>query len=103
MADALAAAHAQGVLHRDVKPANILLNRYGQVALSDFGLATMPASGPDASVTRESLTPPTPRPRRSSWPSRHPWATCTPSRPPSTRCCPAARPGSRRAACPTWR
>jgi hypothetical protein len=40
-----------------VKPANILLNRYGQVALSDFGLATMPASGPDASVTRESLTP----------------------------------------------
>ncbi|MEV0622457.1 serine/threonine-protein kinase [Nonomuraea sp. NPDC050404] len=57
IADALAAAHAQGVLHRDVKPANILINRYGQVALSDFGLATMPESGPDASVTRESLTP----------------------------------------------
>ncbi|MFD1539559.1 serine/threonine-protein kinase [Nonomuraea guangzhouensis] len=57
IADALAAAHAQGVLHRDVKPANLLLNRYGQVALSDFGLATMPDSGPDASVTRESLTP----------------------------------------------
>ena len=57
IADALAAAHAQGVLHRDVKPANVLLNRYGQVALSDFGLATMPDSGPDASVTRESLTP----------------------------------------------
>ncbi|MGR6923438.1 serine/threonine-protein kinase [[Actinomadura] parvosata] len=57
IADALSAAHAQGVLHRDVKPANLLLNRYGQVALSDFGLATMPASGPDASVTRESLTP----------------------------------------------
>ncbi|MFC4114952.1 serine/threonine-protein kinase [Nonomuraea zeae] len=57
IADALAAAHAQGVLHRDVKPGNLLLNRYGQVALSDFGLATMPATGPEASVTRESLTP----------------------------------------------
>ncbi|RVX47739.1 serine/threonine protein kinase [Nonomuraea polychroma] len=57
IADALSAAHAQGVLHRDVKPGNILVNRYGQAALSDFGLATMPASGPEASVTRESLTP----------------------------------------------
>lgn len=57
IADALAAAHAAGVLHRDVKPANILINSYGMVALSDFGLATMPDQGGDVSVTRESLTP----------------------------------------------
>ncbi|WP_067171586.1 serine/threonine-protein kinase [Microtetraspora niveoalba] len=59
IADALSAAHATGVLHRDVKPANILVNAYGLVVLSDFGLATMPGtgSGEHASVTRESLTP----------------------------------------------
>lgn len=57
IADALSAAHAAGVLHRDIKPANILINRYGNVVLSDFGLATMPSSGGEVSVTRESLTP----------------------------------------------
>jgi hypothetical protein len=57
IADALAAAHGAGVLHRDVKPGNILLDRYGNVALADFGLAAMPAPGMESSATRESLTP----------------------------------------------
>ena len=41
VAEAIGYAHAQGVLHRDVKPGNLLLDPRGKVWVTDFGLATV--------------------------------------------------------------
>ncbi|HET9139909.1 serine/threonine-protein kinase [Actinophytocola sp.] len=57
IADALSAAHGMGVLHRDIKPGNILVKRYGTVGLADFGLAALIESGRETSVTLAALTP----------------------------------------------
>lgn len=58
IAGAVETAHRLGILHRDIKPGNILFTEYGRAALTDFGISVTESGGPASTAFSVAWAPP---------------------------------------------
>jgi eukaryotic-like serine/threonine-protein kinase len=77
--DALAFAHSRGVLHCDVKPANVMVGEFGQVFLMDWGIARLVThtTNAPAPLIEDAAAPLPPHPTEPPPPSRYPRTAAT--------------------------